>query len=72
MFSFVGDKVLDPFGGSGTTSVSAADWGRNSISVEIVPEYAETMERRLTTLAPGAQVERMTAPESRTPEALAS
>jgi DNA modification methylase len=72
MFSFAGDKVLDPFGGSGTTSVSAADWGRNSISVEIVPEYVETMERRLTTLMPGVQVERMTAPESRTPEALAS
>jgi site-specific DNA-methyltransferase (adenine-specific) len=59
MFSFVGDTVLDPFGGSGTTAVSALDAGRNSISVEIVPEYVETMERRLTTLYSGATVERV-------------
>jgi len=29
MFSFVGDTVLDPFMGTGTTSVAAARWGRN-------------------------------------------
>jgi site-specific DNA-methyltransferase (adenine-specific) len=57
MFSFVGDTVLDPFAGSGTTSVSAADWGRNSISVEIVAEYVETIERRLSALDDSATVE---------------
>ena len=31
MFSFVGDTVLDPFSGTGTTRVAAARWGRNSI-----------------------------------------
>lgn len=39
MFSFVGDVVLDPFGGTGTTSAAAGLWGRNSISMEINPHY---------------------------------
>lgn len=39
MFSFVGDTVLDPFCGSGTTMVTALRSGRNSIGVEIDPEY---------------------------------
>lgn len=39
MFSFVGDTVLDPFLGSGSTSVAAARWGRNSIGYEIEPEF---------------------------------
>ena len=39
MFSFVGDTVLDPFMGTGTTSAAAGLWGRNSIGVEVDPEY---------------------------------
>lgn len=39
MFSFVGDVVLDPFGGTGTTSAAAGLWGRNSIGIEVDPEY---------------------------------
>ena len=39
MFSFVGDTVLDPFAGTGTTNVTAARWGRNSIGYEIEPDY---------------------------------
>ena len=39
MFSFVGDTVLDPFLGTGTTSVAAASSGRNSIGFEIDKEY---------------------------------
>jgi site-specific DNA-methyltransferase (adenine-specific) len=35
MFSFVGDTVLDPFLGSGTTTLAAKDAGRNSIGYEI-------------------------------------
>lgn len=35
MYSFVGDTVLDPFLGSGTTTKVAADLGRNSIGFEI-------------------------------------
>ncbi|NLM29777.1 MAG: site-specific DNA-methyltransferase [Methanomicrobiales archaeon] len=39
MFSFAGDTILDPFGGTGTTSLAAARWGRNSISIEIEERY---------------------------------
>lgn len=39
MFSFVGDTVLDPFSGTGTTSIAAARWGRNSIGNEIDDTY---------------------------------
>jgi modification methylase len=45
MFSFVGDTVLDPFGGSGTTQIAAAKWERNSIGVEIDPEYCKLARR---------------------------
>lgn len=47
MFSFVGDTVLDPFMGTGTTTVAAARCGRNSIAVEIDPHYFEQAARRI-------------------------
>jgi modification methylase len=47
MFSFVGDTVLDPFLGTGTTSLAAAHWGRNSIGIEIDEHYFELAHRRL-------------------------
>lgn len=39
MFSFVGDTVLDPFMGTGTTTVASAQWGRNSVGFEIDDQY---------------------------------
>ncbi|MBN2023825.1 MAG: site-specific DNA-methyltransferase [Pirellulales bacterium] len=39
MFSFVGDTVLDPFVGTGTTTLAAMRHGRNSVGCEIDPEY---------------------------------
>lgn len=47
MFSFVGDTVLDPFCGSGTTMVAAFRSGRNSIGIEIDPEYCRMAARYL-------------------------
>lgn len=47
MFSFVGDTVLDPFAGTGTTSVAASRVGRDSISVEVSPEYVRQAKQRL-------------------------
>ena len=47
MFSFVGDTVLDPFSGTGTTTIAAGRWGRNSIGIEIDPHYFEQSERRV-------------------------
>ena len=47
MFSFVGDIVVDPFGGTGTTALAALETGRHSVSVDIEPAYIALMERRL-------------------------
>jgi DNA modification methylase len=47
MFSFVGDTVLDPFSGSGTTMVAAMRTGRNSIGVDIDSEYCKMAARYL-------------------------
>jgi DNA modification methylase len=47
MFSFVGDTVLDPFMGTGTTTVAAAKWGRNSIGIEVDPHYFAMAEKRI-------------------------
>src|SRR6185295_5008856 len=52
MFSFVGDNVLDPFMGTGTTNLAAAKWGRNSIGVEVDPHYFEMAVKRLDTETP--------------------
>ena len=46
MFSFCGDTVLDPFSGSGTTMVAAMKWGRNSLGIEIDPDYCRMAARR--------------------------
>lgn len=55
MFSFVGDTVLDPFSGTGTTSVAAAAWGRDSIGVEIEPSYHAMAVGRLRSLQDGGR-----------------
>jgi modification methylase len=47
MFSFAGDTVLDPFAGTGTTSLCAIELGRDSISVEVEPKYIALIEKRL-------------------------
>jgi modification methylase len=69
MFSLVGDTVLDPFAGTGTTLEAASRWGRNAVGVEWDPEiYARLAARgaergwteirarsRATRAAPGAR-----------------
>jgi site-specific DNA-methyltransferase (adenine-specific) len=47
MFSFVGDVILDPFLGSGTTSVAALKLSRNSIGYEINEDYLPAIKKRL-------------------------
>jgi DNA modification methylase len=47
MYSFAGDTVLDPFLGTGTTAVAASNWGRNSIGIEVDPNYFDIASRRL-------------------------
>ena len=53
MFSFVGDVVLDPFMGTATTLIAAARWGRNSLGVEVSPEYVALASTRFAREAPG-------------------
>jgi len=47
MFSFVGDTVLDPFVGSGTTSLAAKNLGRNSVGYEINSKFIEMIKQKL-------------------------
>lgn len=47
LFSYVGDTVLDPFAGSGTTLIAAADLRRYAVGVEIDSTYCEIAKRRI-------------------------
>lgn len=49
MFAFMGDTVLDPFAGSGTTNLAAKNLGRNSIGYEINPEFIPVIRQKLET-----------------------
>lgn len=56
MFSFVGDKVLDPFVGSGSTTEAAIKAYRSSIGFEIEPVYFESLQRRFSQLRMGVEL----------------
>lgn len=47
MFAFKGETVLDPFMGSGTTTLAAKNLERNSIGYEINPEFIEIAKGKL-------------------------
>ena len=47
MFAFAGDTVLDPFLGSGTTSLAARNLCRNSVGYEINPDFIPIVKDRL-------------------------
>jgi len=59
MFSFVGDTVLDPFLGSGTTTLAAKNLDRNSIGYEINPQFLSFIKEkiRVTESAQGVKFE---------------
>ena len=48
-FSQIGDVVLDPFAGSGSTAVAAAMLGRHYLAIELNEEYARIARTRLQT-----------------------
>lgn len=52
MFSFAGDTVLDPFAGTGTTTIASIEADRSSIGVEIEPSYVDLIEKRLDEISP--------------------
>jgi len=47
MFSFVGETVLDPFMGSGTTALAALHLGRNSVGYEINPDFKDLYKSKV-------------------------
>jgi modification methylase len=47
LFSFAGDTILDPFLGTGSTSLAAMACGRNSIGNEVDPTYIRMAKERL-------------------------
>jgi DNA methylase N-4/N-6 domain protein len=47
LFTKEGDTVLDPFLGSGTTVFVAKEMNRNSIGIEILPEYYDLVSNQL-------------------------
>lgn len=56
LYSYVGDVVLDPFAGSGTTCVAAAQNGRHYVGFDVSEEYCRLAEKRLLQ-AQAAQLE---------------
>lgn len=57
MFSYVGDTVLDPFLGSGTTMLAAIKLNRNSIGIEINSQYLNLIKNKLRGEGVGSLVE---------------
>lgn len=47
MFSFIGETILDPFAGSGTTALAAKNTDRNSVGFEINPEFIPIIKEKL-------------------------
>jgi modification methylase len=72
MFSFAGDTVLDPFAGTGTTSLAAMELGRNSIGVEIEPRYVGLIEKRLGQMSLGTHAVRIVRADDAAPTAATS
>jgi len=57
MFAFVGDTVLDPFAGSGTTCLASKNLDRNSIGYEINSEFIPVIRQKLCNQKDGTTFE---------------
>lgn len=56
--SKIGDTVLDPFAGTGTTAVVAKQLKRNSVSIEIDKTNAESIENRVDKICAPDDIEK--------------
>ena len=52
-YSYVGDNVLDPFMGSGTTGLACVEFGRNFYGIEKSEEYFQVAKRRVEEIQNG-------------------
>jgi site-specific DNA-methyltransferase (cytosine-N4-specific) len=59
MFSIIGDTVLDPFMGTGTTLVAAAELGRNSVGYEIDKEFRKVVQQKTSAVQAKSSMARM-------------
>ena len=48
LYTYANDVVLDPFAGSGSSAVAAKRSGRHYIGFDIVQEYCDIAEQRVT------------------------
>lgn len=72
LFSFYGETVLDPFGGTGTTAVAATGLGRRGICIEQNPDYAKTIRDRCHDLLTSKEHVQVILGDSRNMELLAT
>jgi DNA modification methylase len=63
LFTYDGDVVLDPFVGSGTTAVAAANTGRRYVGYDTDPDYVRRARERVASMVPVAATERRTLKE---------
>ncbi|MBC8106247.1 MAG: DNA modification methylase [Anaerolineae bacterium] len=62
-FTEVGDSILDPFGGTGTTARAALRAGRKCVLIERSPRYAEIIKRELLRMSIDGGLNKQTEPE---------
>ena len=63
LFTYEGDVVLDPFIGSGTTAVAAANTGRRYVGYDTDPDYVAAARERVRSLPPSPSPDRRTVKE---------
>jgi site-specific DNA-methyltransferase (adenine-specific) len=56
-----GDRILDPFNGSGTTGLACAQTGRNYVGIEMDESYLDLTRRRLLAAQGEVEVQRLKA-----------
>jgi len=60
LYSYVNDIVLDPFLGSGTTSLSAVKTGRKYVGYDLNPDYIDLANRRVNTFLDITEIDLIT------------